>query len=223
MLHVIPSINCPSRDFQCVERKVRLAESFSTWAHLDIADGAFTFAKSWNDPEAWGRLYTKLTLEVHLMLVDPMTAFEEWLKAGAKRIIVHVESLDELARRHGGSAFARARELGRLAAQGGASFMLAINPETPAYRLTPFLGMFSEFQILAVHAGPAGQRFLPIVIPKIQWLREHAPDATIEVDGGIVPETARLVREAGADIVVAGSYTLGSEDPKGAYEELCNS
>lgn len=212
MLEVFPSINCHSGDFGCVKDKVRKAEAFAEWVHLDVADGVLTFNKSWNDPEAWRSLHTTLKLEVHLMVQDPEAAAGPWLEAGAKRIVVHIETIR--------NSEVLDRVLVR-AAKHGAEVVLAVNPETPLDTLKPYLGRVSKFQIFSqAHLGPPHQKFLPSVLPKIRALRQEVPGGTIEVDGGINMETARLVREAGADIVVAGSYTLGSPDPKRAYEEL---
>jgi ribulose-phosphate 3-epimerase len=77
------------------------------------------------------------------------------------------------------------------------------------------------YQVLAVHPGLAGQKFLPSVLNKIRFLKKNAPDGiVIEVDGGITPETAKLAKEAGADIAVAASYIFNSDDSRAAYEEL---
>ena len=75
--------------------------------------------------------------------------------------------------------------------------------------------------MLAVQPGPVGQEFLPFVCEKIKFLREEFPDAIIEVDGGMNPETAGQVKEAGADTIVSASYIFNAVDPKKAYEELC--
>jgi ribulose-phosphate 3-epimerase len=74
--------------------------------------------------------------------------------------------------------------------------------------------------VLAVQPGPAGQTFLPFVEEKIRFLREAVPDAIIEVDGGMNPDTARLVKVMGADTIVSSNYIFSAADPKKAYEEL---
>ena len=98
--------------------------------------------------------------------------------------------------------------------------MLASNPETPAKKLAPYCEHCKLFQVLAVHPGPASQKFLPLTLAKVRFLRRNVPDAIIEVDGGIIPATARRVAAAGADIAVAGSYIFGSNDPAAAYDDL---
>jgi ribulose-phosphate 3-epimerase len=142
------------------------------------------------------------------MVNHPEKVIEDWLKAGAKRIIVHAEAMIDES-----FVLAKCKEY-------GAEVMLAANPETPAERLLKHKDDFKYFQLLGVKPGWAGQNFRPEVINKLKLLRKQAPDAIIEVDGGINPETARLVKEAGADIAVSASYIFGSNDSKSKFEEL---
>lgn len=207
---VIPSINCPPKDTSEVERQVKLAAKFATWVHLDIADGVFTFHKSWNEPENWPANLT-LGLEIHCMTEKPGRIIADWLDAApVQRFIVHEETLtpeifDEL------QVIVRTR---------GRSLMLALNPETKAEKLKPYLKHALQFQVLAVHPGLSGQKFLPLTLKKIAWIRHHIPDAIIEVDGGMNPETARAARRAGADILVSHEYIFSSKNPAAAYAEL---
>ena len=107
-----------------------------------------------------------------------------------------------------------------LAEKYGADAMLSIIPSTPADLLLPHTNSFRYFQILAVEPGLAGQTFKMSSLEKIQFLRDVAPDAKIEVDGGVNPEIARLVKIAGADMATATSYVFNSQNPAQAYEEL---
>jgi len=216
-MQTIPVINCHHKDFACAERKVRLAEGFATWVHVDVADGAFTFNKSWDDPGQWASLKTPLKLEVHLMVEKPEEVLGAWLDAGAKRVIFHLEAVRES---HPKDTPATIAHIMDECAKRNVEVMLATNPETPNEMLEPYLNDFNAFQVLAVYPGPAGQPFLPMVLDKIEFLRAANPNARIEVDGGIVPETARRVKDAGADVVVAGTCIFTSADPKAAYEEL---
>ncbi|MDP3991761.1 MAG: ribulose-phosphate 3-epimerase [Candidatus Colwellbacteria bacterium] len=206
---IIPSINC--RDFETAAVQAKRISEFSEWAHIDVGDGVFTPNVSWGNVEEFSFLATELPLlrfEVHLMVVGPERVMEQWLKAGAERVVIHLEAMSdphfvlETAKRHEGGV------------------MLAINPQTSVEMFLPYLNSFSAFQVLAVSPGPSGQKFNLEALEKIKFLRERAPNAIIEVDGGINPETAKLVKEAGAGILVSGSYIMNSPDPKGAYEEL---
>jgi len=207
---VIPSINCP--DLQCAQERIRISERFfpfgKGWVHLDVADGKFTFNKTWGEPEEWRRLQTRLNLEVHLMGEEPEHVIDRWLKVGAKRIVVHLETMND-------EDF-----IVSLSREYGASAMLAISPETPVEALRLYFGKFSEFQILAVQPGLPGQSFLPISLDKIHFLREFLPNATIEVDGGVNLETGARCLNSGANILVSASYIFGSENPAQAYNTL---
>lgn len=208
-MEVIPSINCHAGDIECVKDKLGKAEKFSGWVHLDLADGRFTFNKSWGDPTGWANLRTKINLEVHLMAEEPEKRISQWLAAVAKRFIIHAEAaapevFDDIARLVGKKGEAA----------------LASNPDTPAEALRPYFKKTKFFQVLAVHPGPAGQKFLPLVLDKVRFLRKEAPDAKIEIDGGVDLETGKLAADAGADILVAATYIFGSDDPRKAFETL---
>ncbi len=213
-MKIIPVINCP--DWECLDKKMRVAEEKlrgAEWLHLDVADNKFTFSRNWGDPNAWHRRNRSFRTEVHLMFEEPQEHAEEWLKAGAGRIIVHLESMSNPG--------IGIRNLETLCNAYGAELGLAINPETPVAKLKPFLHKFSYFLIFAqAYIGPPGQKFLPSVLHKIRNLRELAPHATIEVDGGMDPQTVRDVKQAGADTAVSGSAIFGSPDPAKAYAEL---
>ncbi|MEK7195459.1 MAG: hypothetical protein AAB655_02070 [Patescibacteria group bacterium] len=210
-MEVIPVINC--LDLECAVEKIRLAKEFlkdGDWLHLDIADGKFTFNKTWNDPAGWQNMAKGFNLEAHLMVEEPEKHTEEWLHAGAKRLIIHVETINEKT----------LRQISALARKHGVELMLSSNPETPVDKLKPYLDEFKEFQVLAVYPGPPAQKFLPIALYKIEFLRRSVPDAKIEVDGGIDFDTAKTVKNVGADKIVSGTYIFGNADPKSAYEEL---
>lgn len=207
-MEVIPVINCA--ELGCVTERVKKAGTFAEWVHLDVADARFTFGKSWADSSAWEKISKDVRTEVHLMVEEPEKVVESWLKAGAKRLIVHVETINE-------NSF---EEIADAAKKYDAELMLAVSPETPVEKLKPYFGKVSEFQVLAVHAGPAGQNFLPLSLDKIRFLRRELPDAIIEVDGGISLETARQTKDAGADIVTSATYIFSSGNPAAAYDEL---
>ncbi len=210
-MQVIPVINCP--DLHCVHEKVARAKTFlraGEFLHLDVTDGAFTFHKTWGDPTEWANMRTPFAPEVHLMVEHPERYIEPWLAAGAKRFIIHIETVEE----------GLLKEIAAKCARRGAEVMVSSRPETSTKKLEPYLAHFKMFQVLAVHPGPAAQKFLPLTLEKIKFLRRRVPGAIIEVDGGITPATARRAKVAGADIVVSASHIFGSEDPGAAYEEL---
>lgn len=211
-MEIIPAINCHRDDIGCVKATLEVAFSFlkkDGWVHLDVTDGIFTFNKTWGDRKGWANMRVSFNTEVHLMVEHPENYAQPWVAAGAKRLIVHVEtitpeSLKEILK------FAGAR----------AEVMISSNPETPIENLERYMDTVSAFQVLAVNPGLAGQKFLPTVLDKIRFLRKNSPDAKIEVDGGINLETGKLAVVAGADILVAASYIFGSDNPKKSYQEL---
>jgi ribulose-phosphate 3-epimerase len=222
-MHVFPVINCVDGD--CARHKMTVAQTFlraGDFVHIDVADGIFTFHKTWNDTAGWAALRVPFRLEVHLMVEHPERYIEPWLAVGARRFIIHVETLGGGAEKSGEKVFneivAKCAERGR---ERGAQVMLSSNPETPAGEFRPYFHKAWFYQVLAVHPGLAGQKFLPSALNKIRFLKKNAPDGIIiEVDGGINPETAKLAKEAGADIAVSASWIFENDDPRNKYEEL---
>jgi ribulose-phosphate 3-epimerase len=211
-MKVIPVLNCP--DVECVRKKIAVAKTFlapGDLLHLDVTDGSFATYVTWADPLEWGKLKSPFALEVHLMVEHPEEYADDWLAAGARRLIVHAESLTPHSM----------HEIISTAARYNAELMLSSKPESISEELIPYFRYFTAFQVLAVQPGPAGQEFLPFVCEKIRFLKEESPDAIIEVDGGMNPGTARQLKEVGAGTIVSSSYIFNAADPKRAYEELC--
>lgn len=210
-MEIIPAINC--LDLECVEEKLKICDSFlpkDGWIHLDVADARFTFNKTWGDPSLWLKFKNHFQLEVHLMVEEPEKVVGEWIKAGAKRIIVHVEAVTPET----------AAQISKMARGERVEIMLSSNPHTLKDALKPYLKLFPGFQVLAVNPGYTGQHFLPSTLEKLKFLRHSSSSAKIEVDGGINRETAKLAKAAGATIVAAASYIFGVKDPQKAYEAL---
>lgn len=210
-MEVIPGVNC--LHFGCVKEQLRKAGEFlkgEDWIEVDVADGIFTFPKTWNSPTEWANLRLSYKLVVHLMVENPEKYVESWIAAGANRLIVHLEALNEES----------ARRILERTRKRRVEVMLSSSPFTPISKLWPYLKFFSHFQVLAVDPGLSGQKFIPVVLQKIRFLRNFAPSAMIEVDGGINPETAELVKDAGANIVVSTSYIFNSKNPRKAFKEL---
>jgi ribulose-phosphate 3-epimerase len=210
-MKVIPVINCP--DVECVQKKIAIAKTFlaeGDLLHLDVTDGSFATHRTWADPLEWVKLKSPFALEVHLMVDRPEEHVDDWLAAGARRLIVHAESLT-LQSMH---------QILSTAARYHGEIMLSSKPESLPEELMPYFRYFTAFQVLAVQPGPAGQEFLSFVMEKIRFIKEESPDAIIEVDGGMNPETVRLVKDVGADTVVSSSYIFNAANPKKAYEAL---
>lgn len=212
-MKIIPAINC--KIFACVTKRIKEAQTFlpkGGWLQIDISDGKFNPNKSWNNPEAlatWlkDNKITDINVEVHLMVVDPKPLVMRWLEAGAKRVIVHVEAITE-------------KDVLFLKGFGKGKVGIALAPATPIKKAEPYVEHFPFVQLLAVKPGYSGQKFERKVLEKIVFLKALHPEVTIEVDGGVNNTTAPTLKDAGADILVSGSYIFDAKDKKAAYQEL---
>jgi ribulose-phosphate 3-epimerase len=208
-MEVLPAINC--NDFECVRSKIEISSTFAKWVHIDIVDGKFASNLTWGSPEELTKLiaeYPGLKFEIHLMVTDPETQTDIWLRAGAKRVIVHLEAMTDPV------------YILQKCKKYNAEAMLAIGPKTEVERLLAHKDDFNYFQILAVYPGLAGQKFQDEALAKISFLRSHLSRAHIEVDGGVNNETIARIKAAGADMVVAASFIFESENPEAAYQKL---
>ena len=183
------------------------------WIHVDVMDGRFVPNITIGPPvvEALRRV-TERVLDVHLMIVEPERYIEDFAKAGADVITVHVEACTHLQR-----TLAQIRAAGRRAG-------VSLNPHTSEDTLRYVLGDVDLVLVMSVNPGFGGQAFLPAVLRKIERLRAMIDDAglaiDLEVDGGVKPGTARKVVEAGADVLVAGSAVFGHADYAEAIRAL---
>jgi ribulose-phosphate 3-epimerase len=201
---IAPSIL--SADFARLGEQVRAVEAAGAdRVQVDVMDGRFvpniTFGAL--AIEAL-RPLTRLTLEAHLMVQPPEDFIEAFARAGADTIIIHQEATPHL---HG--AIQQIHKLGKKAG-------VALNPSTPAATLSEVLGSLQLVLVMTVNPGFGGQAFIPETLGKIRQVRqaisERGLDCEVEVDGGVNLETARLVVEAGADVLVAGSAVFDSQD-----------
>ncbi|MBI5306495.1 ribulose-phosphate 3-epimerase [Candidatus Wolfebacteria bacterium] len=207
---IIPTINC--ENFECVKEKISQAAKFSQWVQIDIADGKFTKHKTWNNPNEFSIFNFQFSipnLEIHLMTINPLKQINTWAKAGAKRIIIHIEALKDY-------------KIDKLK---NCEIGLVINPETPIEKIIPFLenNKIKLIQTLAVNPGKSGQKFQKKTLDKIKFLKRKYPNIKIEVDGGINQKTAKLCQKAGADILAVGSYIWKSNNPQQSYEKISKS
>jgi ribulose-phosphate 3-epimerase len=183
-------------------------------AHLDVMDGRFvpniTFGPA---IVAAMRRATALPLDVHLMIVEPERHIDAFAEAGAHRISVHVETCPHLH-----------RTLQQIA-RAGAMPAVAINPSTSLHMVEEILGDVGMVLVMSVNPGFGGQKFIPGALDKIRRLRAlgdtHGHRALdIEVDGGVSDQNARALIEAGANVLVAGSYVFGQSDYAAAIASL---
>lgn len=206
MVEIIPSINV--RTFEEVRERIKKVEPYVNWAHLDITDGVFSKHPTWNEPQDLLNFETKLNLEVHLMVENPEKVLEQWLVGRIKRVIVHLEATKNLDL------------IIQKCHEAGVQIGLALNPETPWQKASPWFKKVDTILMLEVHPGPSGQPVAEDAFEKVASIHESCPECIIEFDGGVNPETAQKAREAGASILIAGNYIFGSRDTKQAIEIL---
>ncbi len=148
-------------------------------------------------------------LDCHLMVREPEKHFEAIANAGGDSVTFHVEACDDPA-----GTVARARSL-------GLGVGVALNPETPVEDAVAAAEGVDLVLCMSIHPGYSGQAFMPDALDRIARLRELLPaDVRIQVDGGLNEETARGARDAGADLLVAGSAIFWKDDPAAAYTAL---
>ncbi len=208
MAIVAPSVL--SADFANLRRELDdMKAAGITWVHVDIMDGHFVPNISIGVPVVeCMRKVTDLTLDVHLMITQPIRFAETFCKAGADLVTVHLEA-DTPEKIH--ETLARIRAMGVKAG-------ISIKPGTPAEALEPFLKEVDLILVMTVEPGFGGQKFMADMMPKLRTLRDRLqcvnPECLLEVDGGIDPITAPIVKENGANVLVSGSAYFRSDDKK---------
>lgn len=191
----------------------RAADSGCDWLHFDIMDGLFVPSISFGDPvlKTVGQI-AEIPIDVHMMVTEPVRYVERYAALGAAGITVHVEACEDVA-----------ATLKTIHAQ-GIRAGISLKPGTPAEAVYPYLEDVDMVLVMTVEPGFGGQAFMPDMLPKIRAIRaalaERGLDTDIEVDGGINGETAHLVREAGANVLVSGSYLFAAEDMSSAVRSL---
>lgn len=216
MAKIAPSIL--SADFVNLERDIRnLRDHGADFVHVDVMDGIFVPNITIGIPVVAAiRRITDLPLDVHLMIDRPVRYVEQFVKAGADYLTVHIEAdqpqntLEALDKIHA------------LGCKAG----IVLKPKTPAAAAIPYLEKCDMILVMTVEPGFGGQKFMADMMPKVKQLREWMDDINpaclIEVDGGVDSRTHSLCKENGADVLVAGSAYFGAED-KSAFVRLVQS
>ncbi|MFZ6001521.1 MAG: ribulose-phosphate 3-epimerase [Bacteroidota bacterium] len=209
---IAPSIL--ASDFANLQKEITMInESAADWVHVDIMDGVFVPNISMGLPvvEAVNR-HAKKPLDVHLMIVQPERYVEAFRKAGAEYISVHIEACPHLHR--------NLQQIRALGAKAG----IAVNPHTPVSLLKEVIHETDLVCLMSVNPGFGGQKFIENTYQKIrelkQLIKERNSTALIEIDGGVNEANAPTLRQAGADVLVAGNFVFTSPDPKATIQRL---
>lgn len=190
----------------------RLGEEMNTirdagceMAHIDVMDGLFVPNISIGVPVVKSlRRVSDLCFDVHLMIENPLVYVQAFAEAGADILTFHYESKSD------------PEKVVEAIHRAGKKAGVAIKPKTDVRVLDSLLDRIDMVLVMTVEPGFGGQSFMADMCPKICYLREKCPDLRIEVDGGIDGKTAAAVREAGADVLVAGTYFFKASDRKTA-------
>ncbi len=196
-----------SSDFGNINAEIRSVEKYVDWIHVDVMDGHFVPNITLGAPVV-ATLKSVRPMECHLMIEHPEEHVSDFVAAGAKRIIIHQEVCPHLHR--------NIQQIKDLGIQAG----VALNPATSLMTIEDVLSDLDVVLLMTVNPGFGGQKFIESVLPKIQELRALCPKLDIEVDGGIHDKSASKVIEAGANILVSGSYIFRSKNRVSAIKLL---
>ena len=212
MIEIAPSLL--SADFARLGEQIELVErAGASLLHLDVMDGRFVPNITIGLPVVKSISHaTRLPIDAHLMIVEPGRYAEQFVKAGAKMVSIHIEADPHVHR-----ALTAIRSAGALAG-------IAINPATSLSALDEVLKFADYVLLMSVNPGFGGQEFIPASLDRVRRLRkmidERGLRTRIEIDGGIGPDNIAEVAGAGAEIIVSGSAIFQAKDPAAALREL---
>lgn len=213
-LEIIPGIL--EKEWSEIEKKLEIARKFARTVHIDIIDGKFADNTTFLDPQPFKAYTDSLTLELHMMVDNPIEYLDRWAAAGFTRFIGHIEKMPDQV-----DFVAKAQLYGEAS--------LAIDGKTSLDAITAPFDDLDSILVMTINAGFSGQAFDESKLEKIKTIREKTDDISethqavyfpIEIDGGVNDQTILKARDAGASRFVSTSYLFGNKDPKEAYDKL---
>ena len=211
MIKISPSIL--SCDFANLKSDIDTVISDIDYIHIDVMDGLFVNNISFGIPviKSIRPHFTKL-FDTHLMIVNPERYIDAFSNAGADLITFHIEATED------------SNKVINMIHEKGLKAGISLRPKTKVEELIPYLDKVELVLVMSVEPGFGGQEFDPSAIEKIKWLKEykmaHNLNYEIEVDGGINDITGKLCKDAGADVLVSGSYIFKAVNRKEKIESL---
>lgn len=217
-IKIAPSIL--SADFSVMGETIKkLEKSGADLIHCDVMDGTFV------EPITFGgqmvkniRPLTKLPLDAHLMIEHPKTQIKFFAEAGADIITVHYKACKKISDTY-------LQETLQLIKSYGVKCGAVVNPDVPVENIFPVFPLCDMVLLMSVYPGYGGQKFIPEVLEKVKKARDYAikigrPDMDIEIDGGVTEDNAKIIREAGANVLVAGSAVFKASDMACAIKNI---
>ena len=211
--HTLIAPSLLSCDFADLKTEIaKVTDAGADWLHVDVMDGVFVPNITLGMPIVKAmKPHAKIPLDVHLMIENPERYIEEFVRAGSEYLTLHVESTKVMQ-----VSLEKIRAL-------GAKPGITLRPKSPLVDVEPFIGMVDLVLVMTVEPGFGGQSFKAEQVEKIKTLKKWRDEGRgrylIEVDGGVDADTAKICREAGADVLVAGSAVFKGEKSAANYKK----
>lgn len=202
MIKIAPSVL--SLDFTKFDEQMTEVNKHADWIHFDVMDGHFVPNISYGPKILTDiKKASNLFCDVHIMVSNPKDVAQWFLKANADLITFHIEAVENIE---------EAQSIISMIKEAGAQVGMSIKPNTPVSAIEPLLSQLDLVLVMSVEPGFGGQSFMEDMLEKVRAFKQlrtqNDYDYVIEIDGGINDETGKLAKEAGCDVLVAGSYVF---------------